>query len=130
MILSDDDVKERMESPLNLMNRLRKVTKTIIPSLPSPVPPKSTDIIDSLDDKLKVGGIRAKAAAIMSDALDELKIRIPSVEKPEKLAAIASEMNKVLISRQEQEKSEAAQIIVYAPQVLNESHFETITVNE
>jgi hypothetical protein len=128
MILDDNEIKERMESPLNLMNRLRRTTKATIPSLPS-----ADELIPDLDDKLKKedGSLKDKAAGIMSACLDELKIRIPDIQKPEKLAQIATEMNKVLLARKEDpNEHKAAQIVVYAPQVVNESHFETIHVNE
>ena len=134
MILDDEEIKERMESPINLMNRLRKAsTSRNIPSMPDYKPPTSKDLIPDLDEKLnqiKDGNLRGKAADIMSAALRELEIRIPDVNKPQELTRIVDTMNKVLMSRQDKEESKAAQIIVYAPQVVAESAFEVITVNE
>lgn len=128
MILSNEEVQERVDSPLNLLNRLKAI-RDRQPDSPC-MPPKSADIIPDLDDKISVGDVRQKAASIMSKALDELKTRIPEVQRPEKLAQIAAEMNKVLITRDEKEERKVAQIVVYAPQVLKESTFETIVVNE
>lgn len=59
MLLSDDEIRERIESPLNLLNRLksslgasRHHLTTQIPS----IPPKSSDIIDDLEEKIsKIG---------------------------------------------------------------------------
>lgn len=129
MILTDEEVKERVESPLNLLNRLKRVSgdKSHSPCLPSP---RANDILDNLDDKIKHGSLRQKAADIMTSALEELKIRIPDIQKPEKLAAIARDMNQVLISRQDQEQIKQTQIVVYAPQVISESMFETVVVRE
>lgn len=129
MILSDEEVQERVESPLNLLNRLRSRSQ----NHESPcLPPKSTDIIPNIDEKLNssVANVRQKAAAILSSTLDELRQRIPDVQKPEKLAQIAAEMNKVLITRDEKSENKTSQIIVYAPQIREENNFETIVVNE
>jgi len=52
------------------------------------------------------------------------------VQKPEKLAAIAAEMNKVVQSRPENEGKTQPQVIVYAPQIISESHFQTLVVKE
>lgn len=127
MLLTDEEVQERIESPMNLLNRLKSASQSR-PS--SPLLPSSKDLIENLDEKLQLGTVRSKAAAIMSTALDELKERIPDIEKPEKLAQIAAEMNKVLISRQDERDKPQHQIIVYAPQVIHESNFESIVVNE
>ena len=127
MLLTDDEIQERIESPLNLLNRLRNASKAHSPSLPIP---SSGDLIPDLDEKLG-GDVRKQAQKIMHSALKELEMRLPDVQKPEKLAAIAESMNKVLIAREDKDKgSNAPQVIVYAPQVIQESHFETIVVQE
>ncbi len=100
MILTDEQVQEKIESPLNLLNRLRKTTEIKIPSLPAP---KSSDLIPDLDDKVKHGTIRSKAADIMHAALGELALSVTSV-KPEKLAQIIREMNQVVTSRENQDR--------------------------
>lgn len=126
MLLSDEEIQERITSPNNLLNRLRRATAPI-PTLPgATLPPTTKDLDIDVDSKLAVTRIRDKAASIMASALDELSVRIPNVEKPEKLAAIAAEMNKVLIARQDDDKVKQSQIIVYAPQVIQETHFDTI----
>jgi len=127
MILSDEEVQERVESPLNLLNRLRHATRGNSPCLPAP---KSSDLIPDLDSKIGPD-VKKQANRIMSAALAELELRIPDVSKPEKLAQIASEMNKVLVAREDKDKAlNAPQIIVYAPRVIEESHFETIVTQE
>ena len=136
MILSDDEIKERIESPLNLLNRLKSnLSRAIHPSNSSQhpaLPPSAGDIIDDLDDKLKNTSTRSKAAGILNAAMDELKIRIPDVQKPEKLAQIAAEMSKVISNHDNKPNSgvTAGQIIVYAPQVVSLDNFDIIDVAE
>lgn len=137
MILNDDEIQERIESPLNLLNRLRtSLNRTIAPHTPAIIPtlppPKSSDIIEDLEEKIQSSSVRSKAVGIMTAAMDELKIRIPDVQKPEKLAAIAAEMAKV-VSHQDnrnQGKEELARIVVYAPQVQNIQNYDIIDVSE
>lgn len=125
MLLSDDDIQERISSPLNLMNRLRAATakRTEIPCLP----PTSDDLNLNIDEKLAVGKLRENAVSIMASAMEQLKGRIPDIQKPETLARIAGEMNKVIQSRQDDDKK-AAQIIVYAPQVIQENTFQELVL--
>lgn len=127
MLLSDEDVQERLSSPNNLLNRLRAASLPApVIGMPAAIPPTTKDLDIDIDDKLAATKIRSKAAAIMGAALDELKVRIQDVSKPEKLAAIAADMNKVLVASKDQDKNKVSQIIVYAPQVISETHFDTI----
>ena len=69
----------------------------------------------------------------MSSAMDELKARLPEVQKPERLAQIAAEMSKVINGSQvknEDNSTKIGQVIIYAPQILPEEAFEIIRVNE
>ena len=136
MLLSDDEVAERMESPLNLLNRLRtaldKPTSNHKPiEIPS-LPPSAADLIDDLDTRIKDSSTRSKAVGILNAAMDELKIRIPEVQRPEKLAQIAAEMAKVVNQHDSKprEDNTQAKIIVYAPQIQSISNYEVVEVNE
>lgn len=133
MILNDTEITERMESPLNLLNRLKSLTKSkdinIIPSLP----PTSADVIDDLEEKLAFGSIKSKASGIMIAAMDELKLRMPEVQKPEQLAKIAAEMSKVVnaeVKDNNRDGLNKPQFVLYAPQFNNENHYETIYARE
>jgi len=134
MIINETEVTERMNSPLNLLNRLRSVTSShkgsnLIPSLP----PTSKEIIDNLEDKLAYGSIKSKAAGIMIAAMDELKARLPEAQKPEQLARIAESMSKVVnaeSANNNRDKLNAPQFHLYAPQFHNEEHYETIYARE
>lgn len=116
---------------MNLLNRLRSAGDSAGSKAQSPcMPPKSSQIIPDIDEKIDIGNVRNKAAGIMSAALNELKARIPEVQKPEKLAQIAAEMNKVLITRDDKDEKKTSHIVIYAPQILREEHFETLVVSE
>ena len=140
MLLSDEEIQERMESPLNLLNRLRTSLNkaTILPSsnhapVEIPVlPPKSADIIPNLDDKVRDAGTRSKASGILNAAMDELHKRIPEVQKPEKLAQIAAEMAKVINQHDSKPRddNEQAKIVIYAPQIQTIDRYEVIDVAE
>lgn len=134
MILTDDEIKERIESPLNLLNRLksglnRSTTKH--PPIPA-IPPKAEDIITDLEDKLNHTSSRRKASNILLAAMTELEARIPEISKPEALARIAEQMSRV-ISVQDARPANGnniGQIIVYAPQIQSLDNFEVIDVTE
>lgn len=137
MILSDDEIKERIESPLNLLNRLKNsLQRTINPSSGSAnivsLPPKSSDIIENLEDKIAKSSVRSKATSIMVSAMSELQSRIPEIQKPEKLATIAHEMSKIISNQDAGGGVHGihSQIIVYAPQVQNIENYDVVEVNE
>lgn len=133
MILEQNDAQERLDSPNNLMNRLKELTQTKsgqsdIPSLP----PSADKLIDNLEDKLKIGGLKSKAADILSTVLDELKNRLPEV-KPDRMHLVADSMNRILTAetaKRDISGDGKPSIIIYAPQQHIESHYETITVTE
>lgn len=133
MILNETEVTERMESPNNLLNRLRSITNrhsresNIIPVLP----PSASEVIDNLEEKLAYGSVKSKAAGIMIQAMDELKTRIPEVQKPDQLARIAESMSKI-VSAETKEKTDdqRPQFIVYAPSFNREEHYEVMYARE
>lgn len=136
MLLNDDEIRESMESPLNLLNRLKstlnRAIAPVIPSIPEQIPPKASDIIDNLDDRLKDTSTRSKAVRILNAAMDELSSRLPEVQKPERLASIATEMAKVISHQDNKSAGErlTSQIIVYAPQVQNIENYDIVEVAE
>jgi hypothetical protein len=132
MLLNDDEVQERIESPFNLLNKLKTLTqpskKLNIPSLP----PKAEDVIADLEDKISNTVIKSKAKAIMNSAMTELEKRLPEIEKPERLAVIAREMGQVIASQNHGGGGDklGSQIIVYAPQVQNIENYTIVDVAE
>jgi hypothetical protein len=136
MLLNDDEIKQRIESPINLLNRLRDSLNRASPptSSSSPcLPPKAEDVVANLEEKLINSTAKAKATSLMIEAMDEMKGRLCQV-KPEKLADIAYNMARV-VQNQEQNRhnhgdKSLSQIIVYAPQVQKIEEFEIIDVVE
>lgn len=70
----------------------------------------------------------------MIAAMDELKIKLPEVQKPEQLARIAESMSKVVNAENENLKNRGdankPAFIIYSPQFNNENHYETIYARE
>lgn len=132
MILDDIEIAARIESPLNLLNRLKSSLTKRVPGhnhIPS-IPPTTDQLIEDIEDKIKYGTIKSKASAIMVDALDQLHNRLPEVQRPEKLSQIASDMNKVIGVKVESKSVSNAQVIIYAPQHNSETHYEVLHVAE
>lgn len=131
MILTEEEVTERIESPANLLNRLKArlnphEKKIQHPAFPVP---RADDIIPNIDEKISLGSTKSKAMAIMNEAMDELRVRLPEVQRPEKLAAIAAEMNKVITAQNQiNNDNRVGQIIVYSPRILAEENFEYVDV--
>lgn len=141
MILSDDEVKERIESPINLLNRLRTTLDRAVDgvthnphSIVPQLPPKAEDLIPDLEEKIQNKQARGKAISIMTAAMDELKVRMPTIQKAETLASIAYNMSRVVASQDDNAHHRSgintAQIIVYAPQVQSLDNFDIIDVKE
>jgi hypothetical protein len=132
MLLTEEELKERMESPLNLLNRLRQETSPHGSSKIVSLPPTASEVIENLEDKIKHGTAKSKAVALLISAMDELKERLPEVQKPEKLAAIAASMAKVVDSGsiKIEDNRKQAQIIIYSPRFSKETDYEVVNSTE
>jgi len=131
MLLNDDEIQERIESPINLLNRLKTTLDKATKNIPS-MPPKAEDVISDLEDKISNVTIKSKAKEIMNSCMDELKNRVSEVQKPEKLAQIAREMAQVVSSQEAKSlgESQGSQIVIYAPQVLSLDNYNIVEVRE
>lgn len=122
-----------MQSPLNLLNRLRVSSSQKPQNLQIVgIPPTADEIISDLEEKIKRGSVKSKATNLMIKAMDALDKRLPEVSRPEKLAQIASEMGKVInqaVVRVE-DNSIQAQIIVYSPKVTTEEEYDVIDAKD
>lgn len=132
MILDEIDVKERLESPLNLMNRLRNslstpANKSFHPSLP----PSSDQIVKDLEEKIKFGSVKSKAAGIMADCLDELHNKLPELA-PKQLSSVAEQMSKIISNVQVKTADDKTpgQIVIYAPTIVSEEHFNIVDIRD
>lgn len=134
MILEESEVLQRLESPLNLLNRLKRETTSnrnhnIIPSLP----PSASDVIEDLEEKLKANSIKQKAGSILLATLSQLESRIPEIDKAESLSRVAESMNKIVSSENEKaangKGNKIGQIIIYAPEMMREDQFNVIDIS-
>ena len=131
--MTDDEIKTRIESPLNLLNRLRSLTNNH--STHPALPPKISDVMKDVDEKLNDANnsVKGKANTILLAAMDELHKRIPEVQKPERLASIVKDMSVVVDNQNKNNKKddeELPRIVVYAPQIRNENEYNIIHVTE
>lgn len=134
MLLNDDEIKERIESPINLLNRLRStLSHATKPAQIPMIPPKAEDVIADLEDKINNTTAKSKAKSILLSAMNELEHRMPEIQKPERLATIVREMG-AFINGQEAARGGgsqlAGQIVVYAPQVLSLDNYNIVEVTE
>lgn len=138
MLLTEQDAIERMESPLNLMNRLRAIsqnqTRAKIIDIPT-IPPKSEELVEDLEDKISQASIRSRASQVLTKTLRKLdeSIEAVDIDKPERLAKIAESMSRVVAAEKNKNDDDGKnrpQYIVYAPQIISEQHFETIVAKD
>lgn len=153
MLLTEEEVNLRLESPLNLLNRLKRsrsvdlpFSKTSNSANPRNIGgdisiqlgtklPSAEELIDNIEDRLRLGRIQGKALEVMGDSIEQLKYRLPEVSKPEKLATIAADMNKILIGIADSKKNNTVndnrvQIMIYRPDTRSEAEYEVIEARE
>lgn len=122
-VLSDDDVIKRVESPMNLINRLRSTTKkeNLIVSIP-----KADDLVPSLNEKLTVGSSKTRALSVMNRVLGRLddQTTIDNI-KPERLPAIVAQMATAIkgLEPEKDKEDNRVQFIVYSPTLMQESDY-------
>lgn len=156
MLLTDDEIQDRLESPLNLMNRLKEISgkKEKVSYLPekekkpvkeddddfnnqslAPVsdslpfqPPSIEELIDNFENRIRAGQIVNSALEVMQTTVDQLRVRVLDDDvKPEKLSRIAGDMSKVIDSfRGEKKGSNPGSIIVWKPIMVNENRYESV----
>lgn len=145
MILDKNEVDARLESPDNLLNRLRRLTgQSQIVSLPSDsevknspassplIPPPIDELVDNVKDKLATAECYAGAKEVLKDAINGLKLRVFEVDDPVKLSRIATDMGKIVNGFDENKKEKTGRVvpIIYRPVMLTENNFQSIHVNE
>ena len=167
MILEDTEVISRLESPLNLMNQLSRLTAAkpnpmslFVGSGENPISARTnlllvgdrfnsaenetkteiqsqplsddnlSELVDGAEKKIQLGIIKTKAADVLNSALDQLRIRLPEVNRVKDLSTIAKEMNSIVTEESDKKQNVNQQVIVYRP-ILNEiSKYETVISHE
>ena len=148
MLLKDEEVTARLESPNNLLNRLNRITArndnpmSIFKPSTSEVEISAvlggesieTDDIDKLVEdnakKIKMGIVKARALDVLHDALGELGNRLSETAKVRDLATIAKDMNSILTAEDNKKNNINQQVVIYKPVVNDISKYETLVVNE
>ena len=149
MILDKEEIDQRLSSPLNLLNRLRRLTSVDnnIVSIPSSVseensssrieghpsmPPPVDELIDNISDKLATAKCRSGAKEVLESAIEGLKLRVFEVDDPVKLSRIATDMGKVINGFDDSSKNNPSNSIpiIYRPVMLTENNFQVIQVND
>lgn len=148
MLLKDEEVTARLESPNNLLNRLNRITARNDNPMSIFKPSDSndessavlggesieTDDIDKLVEdnakKIKMGIVKQRALDVLHDSLGELSGRLTEVAKVRDLATIAKDMNSILTADDSKKNNIGQQVIVYKPIVNDISKYETLVVNE
>jgi len=131
-VLSEEAVAKRIESPLNLFNRLRSTTKkdTTIVSIPSP---KAEDLIPDLEKRIDVAGSKSKALSVMNKVLNRLDKELDCIES-KKLPSVVRDMATAIRSmepEQTDKNNNGVQFVIYQPMIMQEADFgEVIEVRE
>ena len=123
MILDTNELNERLNSPNNLLNRLKEMTKVktsessmnlFVPSEPvrgnnsTPFMPNDSDIkstLDEIDDELRDGLIKNTAKTVLGNSLVHLSRSLGNIENPVNYARIATDMGKLLVNMETANKS-------------------------
>jgi hypothetical protein len=122
-VITEEEVIRRVESPMNLFNRLRSTTKkdTQIVSIPAP---KSDELIPNLDDKIGVMNSKSKALLVMNKVLTRLDSEIECIES-KKLPSVVRDMASAIraLEPESTEKSNNVQFVIYQPTMMKETDY-------
>lgn len=125
MIIPNDKAVERLDSPLNLINRLRKHETGVDPldifKTPAVGPDTESDedskvdsaisidkLIKDADSQIQLASAHDKAVRLMNTVISEMELRVNEV-KPEKLPAILTAASK-LVTDLRREQLESAKL--------------------
>ena len=132
MLLEKDEIDKRIESPLNLLNRLRSHKQAPreaanVYNIDKVMPDIDTRLREAKNSRKPDVG--EKAIDIIMSAMDELKDKIPEIQKPEKLSSVIRDMSQVIKNTEsEKEAGSNVQFIFKVSGVNKESDYEVIDV--
>jgi len=152
MILSDAEVITRLNSPLNLINRLNRsstgmeifrpssnitndesVSPAAISSFMNGMLGTDSDLDEVIPDnaaKIKLGLVKAKALEVLHDSLETLHGRLTEVNKAKDLSTIARDMKHILIDDENDSRKGITNIVVYKTITNEISKYDTVIVSE
>lgn len=133
MVLEESDVISRVNSPLNLFNKLaalRESTRNSRAPIVS-IPPTAKEIIPNLDDKLTLHNVKGKAISIMNKCMDKLDDNI-ELMPVKSLGNTVKQMGDAIKALEPEDKKEKleVQFIVYQPELKKLQDFQVIEVSE
>jgi len=155
MLMTNEQVEQRLSSPDNLTNRLAalrnpnvgtaknglsdfgipnvsrlKNTDNVLPFMP----PSVESLVENIKEKINLRLAEEGATGVLLDSISQLRQRLHEVESPNQLSKIASDMGKIVIgiNRSESDKkvNNFNQLIVYKPIMTNETHYESVKAIE
>lgn len=150
MLMNKNDAESRLNSPVNLINRLRGATEGAInnsnkiitipataqenakvPSAVLTIPPEAESLVIDLKHKIKLAGVKGKAVDVLDGALDELANRVHDIENVSKLGTIADIMNRIANGADgKANHGHMNQLVIWQPIMIQENHYESIQVSE
>lgn len=94
--------------------------------------PKLDDLVPDALDKIKINLAQATALDVIQTSLDDLRMRMGEIDKPEKLARIATDASKVINNLRPKEESGPTRgsVIIYKPIVANIADYRTVKAVE
>lgn len=143
MLLTDNEITERINSPLNLLNRLRHTGKSEKPYLnPSNIYGVKTeqlipDVETQISEQIKAKAEASPRTAVADAALDlaikaakKLDLVIETEEKPSRLAGIIRDMSQVVKNTEIEDPNRRSnvQFIFHVPEQKKEQDYEVIDV--
>jgi hypothetical protein len=149
VLLNQVETEARLNSPSNLMTRLRllkNTTKDISlftggvvnnscsnsePSSPS-LPQSAEQVTAELEEQIKDGLIKSTARKVLGDSLELLSIRLPEIDKARDLSRVATDMGRIIndLTPKQEENHNHQQVIIYRPVINQESHYQSVHVSE
>lgn len=154
MLMNATDIKDRINSPSNLINRLDSIrgssskssgmnifgvgekesSAVIIPEIVGDINREeiSQEVIDAVEDELKLGLVKSSARAVLGKTLDLLSERLPDVDKPKDLSRIATDMSRIIdtFTPKDENQGFKQQVIIYRPAVNHIGTYQEMHVNE
>lgn len=136
MLLTEDEVNTRLESPLNLVNQIvrhqsdkAELMDNIVPRTPS-----IEELVDNVEDKIRLVSAHGKAIKALDQSVTAINERIHEVEKAKDLSRIARDMSGIVSSIDEMRNNRSSRngnnLIIFQPIIMKEDHYETIHVHE
>ena len=126
--------QKEISSFLSLLNGSHRPSSRAVIDIPA-LPPSSENLIENLEDKIKTAQVNHNALAVLDDSLILLRDKLVDVQHAKDLSRIATDMEKILngsrINERENNRTTGTGgVIIYKPIIVNESHYESVTVQE